>query len=417
MKINRVFIAVFIVVLAIIIFAQLKWAPYNTLTPTFNSYDENPFGSKLVDLILDASVKQGYTVTPKTLKEIASSGEWKDNSLLLAELGEGDYALKTERDSILLDLVKKGATVLFATENVSQIMYDKVGVSLKSTSKYRDNKRIINQSPTKDILLWNEYRGNEEKPKMFTVNDEFLIQSIDIESFNKKCKLLLYSDSDSSYGDNENPQREWYAIKFKYGDGTIVFVSAPLLFTNYAILHDDNGHLLMHLLAELDNKTIMRLDNTSVKKSQSFLSYVIENKPLRVALYTLLAAVIIYMLFTARRRQRIIPVSKPVENITLNLVKHLGSMYCHHHDNRDLLEKKYDYFKQDMRLCGMAELNDYDNRDDAIKRISSLSSLSVEEVDSTISEVEDAVYSEKKLSDSRLMQLIDKLNEISTKII
>lgn len=415
MKINRVFIAVFIVVLAIIIFAQLKWAPYNTLTPTFNSHDENPFGSKLVDLILDASVEQGYTVTPKTLKEIANSGEWKDNSLLLAELGEGDDALKTERDSILLDLVKKGATVLFATENVSQVIYDNLGVSLKFTRKYRDNKRIINQSPTKDILLWNEIRRNEENPKMFTVNDEFLIQSIDIESFNKKCKLLLYTDS--SYGDDENSQREWYAMKLKYGDGTLVFVSAPLLFTNYAILHDDNGHLLMHLLSELGPRPIMRLDNTGVKKSQSFLSYVIENKPLRVAFYTLLAAIAIYMLFTARRRQRIIPVSKPVENLTLNLVKHLGSMYCHHHDNRDLLEKKYDYFKQDMRLCGMAELNDYDNRDEAIKRIASLASLSIEEVDSTISEVEDAVYSEKKLSDSRMMQLIDKLNEISTKII
>ena len=88
----------------------------------------------------------------------------------------------------------------------------------------------------------------------------------------------------------------------------------------------------------------------SAAMSESSQFYVfLQQPPLRWALYLSILSVLLFCVFTARRRQRVIPVIRKPQNMNLEFVRLIGSLYWQQHDNAGLLAKKLAYATDEIR--------------------------------------------------------------------
>lgn len=79
------------------------------------------------------------------------------------------------------------------------------------------------------------------------------------------------------------------------------------------------------------------------------MRYVLSQPPLQSAYYLMLLTLLLYFVVESKRRQRVIPVLKPLVNRSLQFVKTIGSLYFNQKNNTDLARKKIIYFKEFLR--------------------------------------------------------------------
>jgi hypothetical protein len=82
---------------------------------------------------------------------------------------------------------------------------------------------------------------------------------------------------------------------------------------------------------------------------QTPLRFLIVTPPLRWAMYVALAALLLFMAFEAKRRQRVIPVIRPLANTTLEFTQTIGRLYYQHRDHKNIAEKQITYFLDHLR--------------------------------------------------------------------
>jgi flagellar motor component MotA len=128
-----------------------------------------------------------------------------------------------------------------------------------------------------------------------------------------------------------------------------------------------------------------------------------------------LATLVAFVVFSARRRQRVIPVIKPPVNHMMDFVKRIGGIYYKRHDNVDLLIKKYVTFINDLRAKAMIDIDNYDNLDDELMSLSNRTGIPYNELQQQIRDVMVAT-NEDSISDERLKRLIDVMNDIMYRI-
>ncbi|MBC8111988.1 MAG: DUF4350 domain-containing protein, partial [Verrucomicrobia bacterium] len=62
-----------------------------------------------------------------------------------------------------------------------------------------------------------------------------------------------------------------------------------------------------------------------------------------------IGAVLIFIIFEAKRKQRIIPVVQPLANTTLEFTETVGSVYFQYKDHKNIADKKITYFLEYLR--------------------------------------------------------------------
>ncbi|MCB0638193.1 MAG: DUF4350 domain-containing protein [Lewinella sp.] len=137
-------------------------------------------------------------------------------------------------------------------------------------------------------------------------------------------------------------------VRIPLGEGWFYLHSTPQVLTNYFLVTETGRQyaerLLSHLpdgplywdeysripdrLARDFNQDNMPSDQDRRRlQSQGPLQYILEQPPLAWAWYLLLLTGLLYMIFRAKRRQRVIPVLEPKRNTSLNFVQNVGRWY------------------------------------------------------------------------------------------
>ena len=119
------------------------------------------------------------------------------------------------------------------------------------------------------------------------------------------------------------------------------------------------------------------------------------------------------MFFTARRRQRIIPVIPPRINRNVEFVRLLGTIYFRRYDNADLLSKKYTYFREDLRRKWMIDLDDNHMLQDNVRELSQRTGLSESDISATLANLRQLSVEGRHVSERELMDAIRQINEIT----
>ncbi len=135
-------------------------------------------------------------------------------------------------------------------------------------------------------------------------------------------------------------------VRVEAGAGAFYLSTVPLAFTNYYLLYGDNAGYVYRALSYLPAQAV-RWDayhKPGRNTAATPLRFVLQDAALRGAYYVLLALVLLFVAFEARRRQRVIPIIAPPQNTTLEFVITVGRLYFQHGDHANLAEKKITYF-------------------------------------------------------------------------
>lgn len=227
----------------------------------------------------------------------------------------------------LLKFVARGNDLFVSASTLGELFSDSLNVKLKSP--------VIDTSPFEN-----------GKERLYLLNPE--LRSDSGYQYNKKMHSTWISayDTLNSFKLGTNRKGDTNFIFIKHGSGKIYLHTQPQVFTNYHLLYGDEKYASNALSYLPVRKTVFDNYYKPYRSiNQSPMHYILSQPPLQWAYYLLLITLVLYLVVESKRRQRIIPVLKPVENSSLQFVRTIGSLYFKQRNNSDLARKMTIYFK------------------------------------------------------------------------
>ena len=148
-------------------------------------------------------------------------------------------------------------------------------------------------------------------------------------------------------------------IRIPYGEGHFYIHNNPRVFTNFYLIDAHKldyaekalGHLREGTIYFDDFSTVnYRNNNSGYGFSDSPLQFILSQQSLRWAWYLLLILALLYLLFRAKRKQRVIPVLEPNTNTSLEFTKTIGNLYYQQKDHSKLAQQKMKLFLAHVRM-------------------------------------------------------------------
>lgn len=142
-------------------------------------------------------------------------------------------------------------------------------------------------------------------------------------------------------------------IRYKKGKGQLILGLQPIIFTNYNLLESNNHLYAQGILSYIPQQktyfTVTRLPGDNEYYSTSILRFVFKHPALTWAWYFFLGTILVFILFTAKRKQRVIPIIKPLSNTTVEFTKTVSNLYIQNKDYHDLMNKQIIYTLEKIR--------------------------------------------------------------------
>ncbi len=147
--------------------------------------------------------------------------------------------------------------------------------------------------------------------------------------------------------------------KATYGEGEFYLHTTPLAFTNISLLDENGLGYANNVFSHLNKGTIFWDEYSRVPEavsrrrnqsnyrsfdSEGPLKYILSQPSLAWAWYLLLATGLLYLIFRARRRQRIIPVLEKNANTSLEFIGTIGRLYFLQNNHKKLALQKMKLF-------------------------------------------------------------------------
>lgn len=353
---NKVFITI-VVLLAIIIGAYFTWFSNVKTGPrkytwfkTFQDGTVEPYDFGFFKKLLKHESPLGFTEVTSDLNRKLGTLNGDSNTYLF--IGQYCYYTQSEIDS-LLGFAWRGGHVVLITEQIpdtliktltefgkpfkiKQINAEKVTVNFKNNStpfqNYDFNFRFFDGN-LKQITNWNIIAEDEQLDYYYGT------------TYSRYLRLSTVND-------------ELNYAKFRVGNGYVFLHTNPIMFTNYFLANDTGFAHAQHVFSEMNTGRILydvaaryeKDDYESfARQSDSPLTYILKQKSLRMAWYFLLAAVILFFLFKAKREQRIIPVLEQKRNTSLNFVETISGLYFKFNDHKKMARIKMNLFNAFLR--------------------------------------------------------------------
>jgi hypothetical protein len=140
-------------------------------------------------------------------------------------------------------------------------------------------------------------------------------------------------------------------IKVKYKGGEFYLHTQPTAFTNFHLLKDNHQEYAEKVLSYLPKGNVYWFTKDQNRKeiSDSPLRYIMSQPALKWAWYIFLFGMLVFMIFNAKRKQRIVPIIKPLPNTTVDFTKTIGNLYYQEGDHDNIINKKIIYFLEKIR--------------------------------------------------------------------
>jgi len=265
----------------------------------------------------------------RTIYELKDSLK-DENVMILSHTFSGDQ-LDTEA---LLKHVENGASVFISTEN----FYGKLADTLKIATYDYLFRNALSQSRSDTAYV------KFSNPTLDTTH-HFAFKRENIRNYFGQFDTTRTSVI--AVNDFHQP----VTIRMAWGKGNFILNCIPLAFTNIYTLQGDMHEFIATSLSYLPQKDTHWTEYYSVGRMESRtpLRFILTHEPLAWAYYISIISLLIFMIFESKRKQRIIPIIKPLENTSLEFVGTIGTLYYQRSDHRNIAEKKIVFFLEQIR--------------------------------------------------------------------
>ncbi|UII26148.1 DUF4350 domain-containing protein [Fulvivirga maritima] len=352
--------AVLIVVFVFFYFTNDRKKHFNW-SENYKVESQQPYGTYIYHELLKRTYGNNFRVLNNPLRDSITS-ENKDALYML--VGQGSYYTSEDVDS-LLAFVNAGNEVFIST---SSFPFDLANMLIDedcgSKRYYTDSK--INMSLT----------DNESQFAYEYIQDQELFDYYWMYMDSIECsggKVLGYLN-----GDKPN------FLEIEHGSGKIYFYTSPLVFTNLYLKREELLTYVEEIFEHTEGKYLYWDEYSKIpfgrnNNQESPLKYILSQPPLQWAWYLLLAAVIIYFIFYAKRRQRIIPVLEENKNTTIQFAETMGYLYFEEQNHKRIADHAWQLFLSYIRNKYYIQVQKID--EETIKKISLKSQVSVQEIE------------------------------------
>lgn len=454
MKSSRNFLFAMLVLFVLFCLLQVNLPKKFVWSPTFSHVDKQPLGCFVFDSVLTQSLPNGYHVTKKTFFQLDQEHAKEKISVLMVV---DQQNLKQLDVKYLCNIARRGGKVMVVASssfddcrNADTVVVDELERTFKVKIEdgiYFSLRGILSglkahDNDMYDTIYWNnrETMYAAQSYRMFynMVGGTLFVDSV------PKVKRLAYTLSTAGYdykydslyvGDftrfdtivdkKERIERiDTFAIKkiptavsVPYGKGEVIFVSSPLLFTNYGMLEGNTFVYIFRLMSYLADLPVYRTEayvktDAMLVAEQSPFREFIKRPPLRWALYLALLGVVLFMIFTARRRQRVIPIISKPANRSLEFIQLIGTLYYQRKDHVDLVRKKFKLFAEELRKTAGVDISDVNTDDREYLLLAEKTGMNSDRLKKVIRQIRLVLHSEGNISVEEMRSLIDAMDTI-----
>ena len=440
---------------------------------TFAHSDRQPFGCYVFDSVMSQSMPRGYSVGRRTFSQIAADTSERGANVLVVS----DYLDMSRRDFRAMDrLLREGSKVMLAYYETTNVVTDSIlacdygfYVNLGSGFMLSTLKQQLSDRDEHlyDTILWRaddrlfaprDYRVYSQVVSGFVVTDRARRDSVSYQSLASITTDYEYPDVQSPYfptmkkrieakarskGDTADLQSYgyysyddcWYGVRAaqgvrsrfalaatrRVGRGELTVVAMPYVYTNYGVLCTDISPMLMRLMTQIGDRPVLR--TTSYMRTRadydagnSPLRYVLGRAPLRRAWRLAALLLLLFCVFKARRRQRVIPVVAPPANHSLEFARLVGTLYWQRGDNADLVRKKFRLLAERLRRSVMVDITDRKPAAATIALIARRTGLDAASLEADISRLRLDYWTEGSISDKEMRWAVDCMDCIGARL-
>ncbi len=350
----KIYIAILVLIFGITLLVDKGQPKPIDWTPTYSVEDKIPFGLYVFNQEADALFKQKierisietpyeYLDSQYDETEGVETYKIKGTFINISEVNNIDDQSMTE----ILYFVSHGNNAFLSMKVFPKPLLDSLKIELKTDFM-----------PSESISVWMANKKVSTKKYTFNTGLSDYFSKIDT----LKTKVLGYQTS------NKN-KRQINFIEVPYKNGHIYLHTQPVAFTNYNLLKKDHYLYAENVMSYVPKGNIFWYNKSFNDKriSSSPLRYIWSQPALKSAWYLGLIGILIFMIFNAKRKQRIVPIIKPLPNLTVDFTKTIGNLYYQEGDHTNIIDKKIIYFLEKIRTDYLLDTSKLD--DDFITKL------------------------------------------------
>jgi hypothetical protein len=354
---------------------------------TFAHEDKNPYGTfalrnALPDIFSGREISHSY----KTLYEIKDSLAL-DNILIIS----GTFNADKEDTRVLLQHLEQGGSAFISAQYFWGHFSDTLKVS--TYDYFFQSGQIYDRRDTSYLKLANA---------ALDTTQEFQYRRDNIHNYFNRfdtTKTTVIARNDYNYP---------VTIRMQVGKGNLILNSTPLIFSNICLLSGNNHELVAKTLSYLPHNDINWTEYYHLGRMEvsTPLRFVLSNEPLRWAYYISIISLLLFIAFEMKRKQRIIPIIKPLANTTLEFVSTIGNLYYQRSDHKNIAEKRISFFMEQLRSKYWLNATQLD--DTFITMLSKKSGNNEEDMRSLVNLIK-STRSKHSLTEDELIEFNNKL--------
>ena len=346
-----------LLVVLIVILADMYKPKKLNWFPSYTAEDKIPFGTYILyntlsDVFPNQPIISTYYPPYNTLK--------KDSAVANYLFINRNISFSKFDLNKLMPFAYKGGNVFLAGEDFNWEFLDTFNIKIHYYIP--DNERIsLLDNP--DTISYNFTAKPYKRSENYYFKKDYLYQHFTSYDTTQTEVLGI-----NSYG---KPN----FIRIKHGKGYFYINLLPQMFTNYQLADTANYDYAYHALSYLPaNNRIIWDENFKIGKRviTSPLRFILTNKPLRNAYYLLLFLILLFFVFEAKRKQRIIPEISPPTNATMEFIDVMGRLYFNNEPPEATAQKKLYFWMNYIRLHYKTKP---ENSDESIHKIAQMSGV------------------------------------------
>lgn len=315
----------------------------------YKTTNEQPYGTLFIQKLL-ASYRPGqeFILNDKMpLHKLLDTAKTKPGTDYVF-VGYNIYLDDADKNA-LLNFIHSGNDAFIATNYLPFAVIDPIFVAECDQEIFLTTKDTI-------AATLNFYNENLKTDKGYTYSYRF--GKTDLPYFWNYLNGYIFCDSTRSitplgyiHPDGVN------FFRLSYGKGNLYVHTNPLAFTNYFLIKPEKMEYAASVFSHLRGNSIIWDEFSKANflpqnnaPEISPIAYILQQDSLKYAWWLMLAGAILYTLFTAKRKQRVVPVLEEKTNTSLEFVNMISSLHFQNQNHRDIALKKVKYFMYFIRV-------------------------------------------------------------------
>ncbi|MGN7811282.1 DUF4350 domain-containing protein [Flavobacterium sp. 22076] len=351
----KIYIAVLVFILILILIGDYNKQKTIDWRPTYSVNDKIPYGLYVFDkeiggILKNQKIERIPDITPYEFLD----SKYNEDTLVETYTVKGTFINISQQNNLddqsakeIMYFVSHGNNAFLSMTNFPKTLLDSL--------KFEYSSNLLQ---TKDASVW---MANKK------LSSKIYKSTSDIADYFSKIDTL--NTTVLGYEGNPKYKKNINFIKVPYKNGYFFLHTNPVAFTNYNLLKKDRYQYTEKVLSYIPKGDVFWYTKSPNDEniSASPLRYIFSQPALKWAWYLFLIGMLVFILFNAKRKQRIVPILQPLSNLTIDFTKTIGNLYYQEGDHKNIIDKKIIYFLERIRTEYLIDTTKLD--DEFVKKL------------------------------------------------